>query len=64
MDEPLALFLALQRVGTNRAVGHFDESDYGDGDIKISRSSGDSREHLPHVLPLTLGCDQHTGIDD
>jgi hypothetical protein len=35
-----------------------------DRDIGIPRLAGDGGKHLPRVLPLTLGCDQHTGIED
>jgi hypothetical protein len=36
----------------------------GNRDIGIPRLAGDGGKHLPRVLPLTLGCDQHTGIED
>ena len=45
-------------------MGQIEQSDYRDGDIGISHFSGESREHLPRVLALTLGGDQYTGIDD
>src|SRR6266849_263431 len=51
-------------VGTGRTVGQFDQCDDGDGDVGISGCAADCGEHLPCVLPLPLGSDQHTGIED
>jgi hypothetical protein len=45
-------------------VGQFDESHHRDRDIGIPRLAGDGGKHLPRILPLTLGSDQHTGIED
>jgi hypothetical protein len=64
LDELLPLLLSLRRVSTGCAMGQFDKTDHGDRDIGIPRLAGDGGKHLPRVLPLTLGCDQHTGIED
>jgi len=64
LNELLALFSSFQRVGTRSTVGQFDQSNNRDRDVGISCLARDGSEHLPRVLPLTLGCDQHTGIED
>jgi hypothetical protein len=50
--------------GTGRTVRQFDKSYNGKGDLSISHCSGDDGEHLPRALPLPLGSDQHTRIED
>jgi len=44
--------------------GQFDQSNHGDADIGIPCLTRDRGKHLPRVLPLALGCDQYTGIED
>ncbi|MGA2373433.1 MAG: hypothetical protein ABSG11_22480 [Candidatus Korobacteraceae bacterium] len=60
----MPLLLSLQRIGTGRAVGQFDHSDHRDRDIGIPRLAGDGGKHPPRVLSLTLGRNEHTGIED
>jgi hypothetical protein len=51
-------------VSTSCAVGQFDQSNDGDGYIRIPSLGRDCGKHLPRVLPLALGCYQYTGIED
>jgi hypothetical protein len=64
LNEVLAPRFALCCVGTGCTVGQFDQRDNGDSYVGISRCAGDRREHLPCILPLPLGLDQHAGIED
>ena len=54
---------ALRCVCAGRTVGQLNESDDRQGDLSFSCSAGDGGEHLPRVLALPFGSDQHTGIE-
>jgi hypothetical protein len=64
LDELLPLHSSFCRIRTGGTMRQFYQSDNRESDIGISSCAGDDREHLPRILPLSLGSDQHTRIED
>jgi hypothetical protein len=63
-DELLALCFSLGCIRSGRSVRQFDQRNHTDSDFLFRDSLRDGGEHLPGVLALTLGGNEHAGVED
>jgi len=63
-DELLPLCFSLGCIRSGRSMRQFDERNYTDADFSFSDSMCDGSEHLSGVLALTLGGNEHAGVED
>ena len=63
-DELLPLCFSLGCIRSGRSVRQLDQRNHTDADFRFSDSLCDGSEHLPGVLALPLGGNEHARVQD